>query len=554
MEAPPSNPASFVLADYGGLLRRRWHVLVLGIVVGALLAVGYLLLGPKTYTSEVSVLVRPTGVEQMDQVNVTNGRTDSELNLDTEAQLVQSAAVASGAKRLLNTPTSTSDLAEQVAVTVPPNTSVLTIAFDAPTAADAQRGAQAFARAYLDNREATARAQLDRQAQSVQNQIEDLQNKLERITDELATLTPGSPNHSYAESQRRVLVEQISDLNRELSPLLAADVSPGQIITNAQLPASPNTPFILYLASGMMAGLLVGLGVAVLLERFDQRIRRAEDVERLLGLPVLVEIPRGRGTPELLSPRTRTGQAFHELANFLTATLGNGNHVVVVTGASAGVGTGMVAANLAAALARMESSVLLVCANMRSATSARLLGCQYGPGLAELLLHNVVPEQVAQSPTLLPRLRVIVPGANSIEAAMDELQTDAMEKLVEELRREFRYVVIEAPSTSVTADAQALADVADGSLVVVELARTRRDEVLEGVRQLDRMRTAVLGGVVIQPLDEVRGPARGSAERRQPDAAGDRTAPLPKLFGSRESGRGAGRDGGDSGSGALVRR
>jgi Mrp family chromosome partitioning ATPase len=306
--------------------------------------------------------------------------------------------------------------------------------------------------------------------------------------------------------QKNLVISQMQTLNNKNSDLRvqAANVSPGDIITDAVLPTSPSDPSLTtYLPSGLLAGLLIGVVLAILLDRTDKRVRTAEDVERLLDLPVLLDIPtkRGREALGLLPARSRTGQSFHELAHVLSATLGHGSHVLLVTGAAPGRGGSVVAANLAAALARTGSDVLLVCADLNSSVAGEMLGLDEGPGLSELLLGWAELRDAVRKAHGTPTLSVITAGGNA-ESAAELLQREQMARLISSLREKLRFTVIEAPSPEWGADAQALAELADAALMVVEKPRARYDQVRDGVRRIDRMGAAVMGAVVLPSQDE----------------------------------------------------
>src|SRR6187401_2375897 len=93
-----TRPASSDLSDYLGTLRRNWWLTLVATVVGLGVAGGITLAEPKLYTSSASVLVQPTGAQD---TNVVGGRTKGDINLDTEAQIVRSTAVAANAAALL---------------------------------------------------------------------------------------------------------------------------------------------------------------------------------------------------------------------------------------------------------------------------------------------------------------------------------------------------------------------------------------------------------------------------------------------------------------------
>src|SRR5205085_6287773 len=171
----------------------------------------------------------------------------------------------------------------------------------------------------------------------------------------------------------------------------------------------------LALPSGLVPGLLAGLIAAFIWDRRDKRLHTPQDVERLLDLPVLLSLPRGAFSRQvaLASPRSRTGRAFTELAHTVAASLGEGSHVLLVAGASPGPGASVVAANLAATLARTHSEAVLVCAALRDSVAPELFGLADGRGLAEVLAGQATVGDVARGPASAPGLWVIPPGADT---------------------------------------------------------------------------------------------------------------------------------------------
>ncbi|RAY14323.1 hypothetical protein DPM19_15240 [Actinomadura craniellae] len=525
----PSGTSEVV--DYGAVLRRRWRVVLSGALAGLFLAGLYVIVAPKTYTSQASVHVTPTGIQ--DSPN-SNSQIRQGLNLDTEAQIMQSVAVALKARELLDRQRRlpgmrAEQLRQKVSVTVPPNSTILVVSFAGSNPRDAAAGAQALAEGYLNHRKQVAEENLASQINRLSEQIKNLNTKLQQGIANLGRQTRAGARRNYLAAQLNLMNRQLTDFQSRQDSLQSLTVLPGRVISSASVPqraSSPNIPLLL--GSGLVLGLLAGLTGGMFRDRLDRRVRSAADVERLVDLPVLLDLIDVAGRDQskkkawlgLLPARSRAGQAFHELGHTIDATLGAGNHVILVTGASPGRGGAVVAANLAAALARTESGVALICANLHSSVSARLLGIPNGPGLAELLLRSKTVREVVQRPAELDRLRVIPPGFAD-ELASERLQTAAMTNLVAELRKGVKYIVIEAPSASVSADAQALAEVADASVIVIEAPRARDVEINESVSRLDRMRVAVLGAVVVQEQGAAVEPGGGkhSDESPSPSAA-----------------------------------
>jgi uncharacterized protein involved in exopolysaccharide biosynthesis len=89
------------LADYAGVLRRRWWLVVVFAVIGILGSIGYYAKAHKVYVATASVYVTATSATAN---QVADGRTSGAVNLDTEAQVVQSATVAQAAAKLMHSP------------------------------------------------------------------------------------------------------------------------------------------------------------------------------------------------------------------------------------------------------------------------------------------------------------------------------------------------------------------------------------------------------------------------------------------------------------------
>ncbi|MEV4638153.1 Wzz/FepE/Etk N-terminal domain-containing protein [Actinoplanes sp. NPDC049548] len=536
MEA--TRPVSADLSHYLGVFRRHWWLVLAA--TGAGLAVGATVTQalPKVYESSTSVLVQPVDGD----TNASGGRTKGSINLDTEAQLVGSGAVAAKAAALLRSPVSPIELAKSVSVEVPANTTVLVIRFEADNPKDAQAGSHAFAEAYLRNREETARSGLDQQIKTLNLKVRQLTTNLTSINNRLAKAQSGSSERSNLESLRNNSQNQLNNLTGRLNVLTTATVGAGSIISDARLPEEPTSPnAMLNVAGGTMIGLLAGLGLAFVRERFDRRLRTAADVRDRGRIPVLAALDE-RTTPhfdDVLQPYGPGGRVFNRLRNEVLASLNAGDQIIVVTGASRGSATTLVAANLAAALARTGSDVVLIGAHLPdsvvdAAPLARMLGVAAMPGLSDLLAGRIGLAKALQRTPRIPSLRVITTGGAATAAGL--MQSQRLRDTLDALRRQTGYVVIEAPSTSSSADAQSLASLADAAILAVELRRSKRPALLDAAEQLSRVGTPLLGAVVLPQLSAV---PRATATENLPVVAlsaqkpdetavldGDRTQPL----------------------------
>ncbi|HKD99290.1 MAG TPA: Wzz/FepE/Etk N-terminal domain-containing protein [Micromonosporaceae bacterium] len=520
-----TRPAATDMSYYFGLLRRYWWIIMLTTVVGAAASYAFADSRPREYRSTTTILVAPTTVV----ANASGGRTNGEINLDTEAQLVTSSDVAGAAAKLLKSTTALNLLTRAVSVSVPANTTVLAITYTATSARVAQAGSHAFATAYLSNRLDNARADLSSQEGALSAKIKEQTGELTKINDALAPLSPSSAKYANLQSQRQTLTSQITALTNKLNTLTTTTVTPGKIITDASLPNRPASPSVpLFLASGALLGALAGLGMAAGRQRFDKRIRSAADLSRYSGLSLLAQLPRRvkARLDDVYPPGGPGGRTFNRLRNEVVACLGDTEQVIMVTGASRGNASTLVAANLAAALARGGRDVVLVSARMpeslvETVPGPRMLGVAATPGLSDVIAGKVPLETATQRAPRNPWLSVITTGGTASAAGF--LRSQTLREIFARLREQAEYVVVEAPSTATSSDAQSLASLADVTIVAVELRRTTRAELVDAAEQLDRVSTVMLGCVVLPPL------GRQHAEPQEP-------VPARPLFAMARSG------------------
>ncbi len=509
-----SEPDPTSLSDYGTALARRWWLVLLGLLVGAAAAVGYLNIVHKSYTSTAAVQVTDTGVSDS-AVPVGSRTTTPNVDMDTEAQIVTSNTVASLAAKGLNTSLTPTQLAARVKVTVPPNSSVLSISFRAGNALDARAGAQVFANSYLANRASIAEALVKSQLTALQDQLPALNKQLQDLTGQVATLPANSPQREYALAQQSVVSGQITTIYAAINPLLQQRVTAGRLLSPANLPTAASSPKrSVVLLSGLLGGLLLGALLALVAVRRDRRVHTTDEITHRIGLPVLAELS-GPVVKSLGQLNAEFGGAMpvRELRDRLVAA-GVARSVLVVP-LSASAGGSLVAVNLAASLSADGSTCALVCASPDSVSPLRLR-IPAAPGLSDALAFGFTDVRATLTHLNDQRLGVLPPGRQP-RALLDRLHGNSMLDLVRDLRKHYDHVVVEAPTWSATRSALVLGRVADAVILVAETRLSTRDEVLEAAQMLADSGAAVLGVVLVPRL-------RGTGLSSDAARAGQRAA------------------------------
>lgn len=438
------------LGDYLSLARRRWAWIVACVLVGAVASFAYLNVAQETYQSTAKVLVKSVG--EAAAAPALGERTNDAINLDTEAQLVTSEPVSSRASELLGSGIHPVLLARRVTVAVPPNTTVMAISFTAPTAAEAQRGAAAFAEAYLENRQNGAQGVLSANITRIETQIEKTTAEIQNLNVGISRLTGPKEvaDRAFLVAARSSMNTQLASFQSELAPLVGAELDTGDLIGEAQLPAGPIDPNpFLILPAGLMAGLVAGLALAAWREHGDKRIHQAAEVERLFGLvPMSTVSALGRGR------RARVVHDVRALYHTLRANGPEGGEVVLLVGP-----------DTADAAEHLSYSLALVAA--RSGSDTAFVARQD----SEVLAHRRQSDLEKIGALRLPdygELGVVIDGELRSANLRDELR---------KLAAEADFLILGLPNNDPAVDLPILGRHVNMAVVVIRLGVTRRDSL-----------------------------------------------------------------------------
>lgn len=482
---------------YAAAVRRRWWIIALAGLLGLLAGVALYAQMPTRYVARAQVQVTPTGAEITPQQNA-GSRTQGAVNLDTEAQLVTSTQVAVRAANALKQPGQGPKLVKNVSVTVPANTSILEISYAAPTAAAAQQGAQVFAQGYLDERASVAADTISARVKGLTGQRDGLANQLRDVAGQVQTLAPSSSGHAVALSQQSVLSQQVADLNNQIAQLQGTPVTPGSIVLMPRLPSSPASPKLsLNLLSGLIAGLLVGSIIVFLLvrPRPARRIAHVDEMEGLFEGPVVLASriagARRSGTDKRLGRRQ-----YQQLANAVLSLGQQEPTVVLVTGASGGPFGAVAAAGVAEAVSRRGLRTALVDADLDSGTLTALTSATDAPGLSDVLLGERPVEDVTTRPNAATGYELVPVGGRTSETT-HIAQVPRLRRIFQSMRKSVDVIIVSAPSTSESLEAELLAGLADGVIIAVEAKRSRQADVEDAVEQMRAVGTPVLGAVLM---------------------------------------------------------
>lgn len=277
--------------------------------------------------------------------------------------------------------------------------------------------------------------------------------------------------------------------NQNTAAVKVSTVAPATVPNYA---FSPNSK--LNVVIGLILGLAIGVVVAVVRALTDNRVGSAEVVKALTLVPVIGEIPVASDADRFPlaenSKQAARAEAFRRLAtNFDFISYDDRIATMAVTSSTPDEGKSAVALNLAVALSS-SLKVVLIDADMRRPTIARLTDLDWGIGLSTVLTGKVRLDQALQ-PWHRGQLQVLPAGPIPPNSA-ELLGSDSLKQLLETLKETADLVIIDTPPLLPASDAAVLSRVVDGTLMVVDAKRTRRRQLTDSLEIL-----ALAGGKVV---------------------------------------------------------
>jgi capsular exopolysaccharide synthesis family protein len=298
-----------------------------------------------------------------------------------------------------------------------------------------------------------------------------------------------------------------------------------RVVDPALAPGGPSRPQkARNILLAFLIGLVGGVGLALFREYLDNTVKSPDDIEALTGLPSLAVVPampglnahQGRlsrrtgegGSPgriELLSyaqPKSQISEAFRALrTSLLLSQAEHPPQVILVTSALPREGKTTAAVNLAVTLAQLGDRTLLMDSDLRKPGIRRALNLTLGKdvGLSSYLAGvSSLDEATIQHPTIT-NLSALTTGPVPPSPA-DLLSSHRMREAIAELRRRFKFIVIDSPPVMAATDAVILSALTDGVLLVVRSGETPK-EAFTRTRDLLAAVKCRLLGVVLNAVD-----------------------------------------------------
>lgn len=352
-------------------------------------------------------------------------------------------------------------------------------------------------------------AEENRAAGSVRETYDAALNREQRLRARVTELKGGVLDERRRSIQYNIYQRDV-DTNRQLYDALlqrykeigvAGGVGVNNIsqVDTAELPLKPSSPRLsLNLAIALLAGLVLGVGLAFAMEQVDQGITDPSEVENDLGLPLLGTVPKvpdGERETALLNPKSALAESYVSLQTALALSTAAGlPRTIAITSSRPAEGKTTTSVALARSFARSGHRTVLVDADLRSPSIHERVGIANDRGISSYLTGSLGLDDIIV-PLDQANLAAI-PTGRQPPSAPELLGSDRFLKMLKDLLTRYDHVVLDAPPVMGLADAPLIGSQVAGLVFVIESDATQKGVARVAVERLKSAHVPILGAVL----------------------------------------------------------
>lgn len=327
----------------------------------------------------------------------------------------------------------------------------------------------------------------------------------------LMEVTASNEDPGVAAEIANSVTESLIGVVGEITPGASDQASPVsvEVLQEAVAPETPVAPLVpLNLALGFLIGLSVGVGIAVLREVLDTRIRGEHDISAVTEAPVLGGIvydaeAQKRPLVVQVDPKSPRAESFRTLrTNLQFVEVGESRRSFVFTSSIQGEGKSTTVANTAITMQEAGQRVLVIDADLRRPRVADYFGLEGAVGLTNVLIGKVDLADVVQY--WGPHDLAILPAGDIPPNPSELLGSPSMDALLRFVEDQFDVVLIDAPPLLPVTDGAVLATRATGAIVVVAAGKTDRHQLKGAITSLENVGAKLFG--VVPTMLPTKGP------------------------------------------------
>lgn len=583
---PQGEPAQLSVIDYWRILRKRKRLAITFFLIVVISTALYSLLHPKIYKATTTVLIERNTKNILSFDNIFPVQTAGLDYYPTQHKILKSRWIAKRVMDELNlwpqfawSKDPSDAFLNEIQINPIKQSRLVEVSAYSGNPVQASQVANAVVRFYIEQNLENKLAMTQQAAQWLQGRIGEIRQKLAKselqfevvklkkelltlnerylpkhpevirtrsrlemlerqLGDEMEGLAPGSLPVLYNQLEREVesnrkIYESMLGRLKETTAAQGLEDTNVIVIDRAEVPTRPVAPRILLnLVLSILVGLFGGVGLCLVFESMDNTVKSPEDIEKVADLPVLGVIGKWYAKKkELIVHEERHSLEAEFFRGIRTSLLFSSPdkplRTILVTSPLTGEGKTLVACNLGAVIAQSGARVLLIDADMRKPRIHQIFGQANTQGLSYALTHSTDPLALIYK-TPVENLWALFCGP--IPPTPSELLgSQKMRALINRLREEFDYLILDSPPFMVVTDPVVSSSFLDGVVMVARYNKTPKELVVRGKQKFLEVQARLVGAIINavdlkQEQDHYSaysyyGPARPEGKRRDRDDA-----------------------------------
>lgn len=270
------------------------------------------------------------------------------------------------------------------------------------------------------------------------------------------------------------------------------------------IPVSPNHKKDLVI--GFLGGLIISVGLTIILELTNGKIRTEEDLTSVTSYPVLGNLYKiDRNSDPLVvlnNPNSIQAEGYRGLRTSIEySSFDNKIKTLLITSSQPSEGKSVTTANLALAYARAEKKTLIIDCDLRKPTQHKKFSVINNIGLSDVLVGNKALVLAIQS---IDENLDILPAGSVVPNPAELVSSQAMTNLIDKLKAQYDFIVIDSPPALVVSDAQTLATKVDGVVIVAKANFSKKNSIRNAKKSLELVNANIIG-TVLNFKDKVKG-------------------------------------------------
>ncbi len=508
---------------FAPIWRRKWLILVVGVIVAAATYI-YYKHQPTLYTASTQIYLGG-GTEEQGLLNSTQSKiTLNDRDVTDQATLIDSNSLGEPVHQRLRAEHHLAAARGKAHASAAGSSDFITITAEAHTSKGAEQLADAYAAAYVKRQHTHYRKEVSAAIASTRRQLGRIEAGLAAAARAKAKSKGGTvagAASGAATVQAANLASKINQLEGDLEVAGVQEISSGKTKATLVSPTPKRNAIF-----GFVLGLLLAAAAAVLLSRFDRRLRSLASIEAAFGTPVLGALPAVRqpvvrtgGEPApaegLLEPLRRLHVTL-QLGDMLERDRQRPPRLILFLSADAGDGKSTLLADLALVQRDAGARVAVIEADMRRPVLAGLLGVGAPYGLSDVLAGALSLGEAWQSAMHLQTGAAAVAEAHGVTTVIESraasvsvllsgghtanppalLAGERMRGVLRSAAEDFDYVLIDAPPPLQVSDALPLLGQVDGIVLVARAGHTHEAAARRLMQLLARVSSAPVLGVL----------------------------------------------------------